>query len=104
MSATIGSLLLVVAGFGAWVASRRGWDLRVPDEVERADMSDPIAAIMLRHVAVDWLNEDMVDVVRATAAVTAYAQTGPLHRPERATPDRADTAAADDLTPGPLEP
>lgn len=97
LAATLGGLVFVLAGCCAWLVSRRGWELVPPDEDERLAMTDPIAAIVLRHSDGDWLNADVLDGIKASVAVTAYAQSGPLYRAER---DTAETVTADDdLTP-----
>jgi hypothetical protein len=77
---TLGQLLLVLAGLAGWAASRAGRELRLPDERERADVAEPVSAILVRHVGAAFLTADLVDTVRAAAGVTAYVQTAPLSR------------------------
>lgn len=89
---TLGQLLLVLAGLAGWAASRAGRELRPPDERERADVAEPLSAILVRHVGAVFLTNDLVDGVRAAAGVTSYVQTSPLRRahPEPAGPDLPD--------------
>lgn len=89
VAGTLGKLLLVLAGLGAWLASRADWELRVPDEDETDDVAEPIARILVRHCGTRFLTDDLVDGVQASAGVVSYVQTSPLrrHRAAAAEPD-----------------
>jgi hypothetical protein len=78
---TLGSLLVLVAGFAGWLAIKSGRELRPPTEAERAEVAEPVAAILVRHVGAAFLTEDLVDGIRAAAGLTAYVQTSPLKSP-----------------------
>lgn len=79
VAATLGSLLVVLAGLGGWLAARTSRELRPPTEHERDQVAEPVAAILCRHFGAN-LHPDLVDGVRAAAGVTSYIQTAPLTR------------------------
>lgn len=95
-------IVSTIAGAVGWVAGRRGWTLREPDADELAEISDPVARILHRHVPMDWLSEDLIDGVLFTEAVVSYVKTDPLTRDDEDDYDQdaAAAAATDDLTPG----
>jgi len=80
VAGAISGFLLVVLGFAAWALRRRGFELRVPDEKERAEVADPVARIASRHLDLSMLSPDVADATQAVAATAAYAQTSPLSR------------------------
>lgn len=78
---TIGQLLLVLSGVAGWLVVRRSGGrraLRAPSEAERAEVAEPVAAILVRHVGGSWLSADLLDVTRAAAGTAAYLQSDPL--------------------------
>lgn len=80
---TVGSLLVLLAGVAGWLANRTGRELRPPTEAERAEVAEPVAAILVRHVGAEFLTDDLVDGIRAAAGVAAYVQTNPIKSPSR---------------------
>jgi len=87
VSAALSGFILVIAGFCAWALRRRGWELRVPDEKERADVAEPLARIGARHLDLSMLSPDVADATQAVAASAAYCQTSPLSRGVRIEPN-----------------
>lgn len=74
---------MVLAGLAGWLAARSGRELRPPNEDERDEIAEPVAAILVRHVGAQFLTDDLVDGIRAAAGVASYVQTSPLKNPSR---------------------
>lgn len=84
-------LVATIVGLGfigaAWVVrQRKGRKLRQPTKAQKQNMAEPLARIAGRHVPVDWLNADLVDLVEAGSAFGAYVNDGPLTTLETADP------------------
>ncbi|GAA4699882.1 hypothetical protein [Phytohabitans rumicis] len=73
-----GLLGLVAAGVAGLVLWTRRRQLRRPTSEQLDDIAEPLAAIAMRHLPVEFLSKDLVDGLAAGSAVGAYLTDGPL--------------------------
>ena len=78
VSAFVAVLLLAVFGVAAMPMRATSRTLRRPDSDELDAIAEPLARIACRHLPMDLLGPDMVDLVAAAKATNSYATAGPL--------------------------
>jgi hypothetical protein len=74
----VGGLLVLTIATLSILARRRGREVRQATPRQRDDIAQPVARILVRHLPLDALGPDLVDITEAVVATHEYLLDGPL--------------------------
>jgi hypothetical protein len=87
-SRVLHGLIAIACGIAFAAFSRRGLLFRQPTRGEISDVTDPLGRVAARHLPMDLIGPDLLDLTEAAAAGHSYVLAGPIiARPDMPLPE-----------------